>query len=224
METPVGDAPGVASDSAGKNDDGLPSPKFKPKLRPHELPKVVLDTVPLNMDITQVEAPSESVAKLNSAGPPSAEKALSTSSRMATTPEGRDPTADRLLLATNSVPVHAMRSSMGVLRFKTGIVMEQAKNEKIEKDPKIGILRKDPHIIRELKLAVENDEAARKRLDELVADYLRKNKLRFNSFEIVRFLIKDAKLHPVDALVYANMPKLSIPVDTEMEIPEKYDK
>ncbi|NOY74529.1 MAG: hypothetical protein GXP32_01895 [Kiritimatiellaeota bacterium] len=224
MESPIGDAPGVASDSVGKSDDGLPQPKFKPKRQPHDLPKVVLDTVPLNMDITQVEAPADVVVKHNSAGPPSAEKALSTSTRIATTPEGRDPDADQLLLATSSIPVRAMRNSIGTLRFTTRIVMEQPKNMRIEKDPKIGLLIKDPHIIKELKLAVDDDKAARKRLDKLVNDYLRKNKLRFNSFEIVRFLIKEAKLHPVDGLIYANMPKFSIPVDSEMEIPERYDK
>ncbi|MCK5845543.1 MAG: PD40 domain-containing protein, partial [Victivallales bacterium] len=224
MEAPVGDAPGVASDSEGESDDGLPQPKFKPKRQPHELPKVVLDTVPLNMDITQVEAPGDVVVKHNSAGPPSAEKALSTSARMVTTPEGKDPTADRLLLASSSVPVRTMRSSMGTLRFNTKIVMESARNEKIEKDPKIGLLMKDPHIIKELALAVAADKSARKRLNKLVTDYLRKNKLKFNSFEIVGFLINEARLHPVDGLIYANMPRLAIPVDSEMEVPEKYDR
>ncbi|MCK5844213.1 MAG: PD40 domain-containing protein, partial [Victivallales bacterium] len=128
MEAPVGNAPGVASDSTGKSDDGLPQPKFRPKRQPRELPKVVLDTVPLNMDITQVEAPTDAVVKHNSAGPPSAEKALSTSSRIATTPDGKDPTADQLLLAASTIPTHAMRNSLGTLRFTTRIVMEQAQN------------------------------------------------------------------------------------------------
>jgi hypothetical protein len=224
MEAPVGNAPGVTSDSAGKNDDGLPQPKFKPQRQPHELPKIVLDTVPLNMDITQVQAPTNAVVKHNSAGPPSAEKALSTSTRIATTPEGKDPTADQLLLAASSFPTRSARNSLGTLRFSTQIVMEQAENQKIQNDVEIGMLMKDPHIIKELKLAVADDKAAKKRLDKLVKDYLQKKHLQFNSFEIVRYLINESKLHPVDNLIYANMPKLIIPVDSEMEIPEKYDK
>lgn len=224
MEAPVGNELGVASESAGKNEDGLPQPKFKPKRQPHELPKVVMDTVPLNMDIAQVEAPTTAVVKLNSAGPPSAEKALSSSTRMATTPEGKDPTADQLLLATSSFPSRSMRNSMGTLRFTTKIVMEQDKNQKIRKDPQISMLMKDPHIIKELPLAVADDKAALKRLDKLVAAFIRKKHLKFNSFEIVRFLVHESKLHPVDGLIYANMPKFTIPVDEEMEIPEKYDK
>ena len=40
----------------------------------------------------------------------------------------------------------------------------------------------------------------------------------------MRFLIKEKNLKPVGDMVYSNMANLDIPVDSELEVPEKYNK
>jgi hypothetical protein len=58
----------------------------------------------------------------------------------------------------------------------------------------------------------------------MIKSFIQRKKLAFNSFEIVRFLITENKLKPVGSLVYRNMGGLNIPVDSELEVPEKYNR
>jgi len=86
------------------------------------------------------------------------------------------------------------------------------------------MLLKDPKVAEALALSMQNDVAAEKKLKDMIEAFIRKNNLQFNSFEVVRFLIAEMRLKPVDGLVYGNLPGLNIPADTELEVPEKYNK
>ncbi len=223
MEAPPGSKSGAAESTSGDQSDGIPKPVFKPSKRPKEIPRIKLDSVPIKTDITQVEDPNVVVAEKNSVGPPAFEQALTQSNRVANTPEGKN-AADQLLLATSAPPVKTMTGSIGTLLFKPRIVMEESLRKEMRETPELGMLLKDPNLSKALKLSLQRDIAAEKELKDIIEAFIRKNNLKFNSFEIVKFLISEKKLGPVDGLVYDNMPRLNIPVDTELEVPEKYNK
>jgi Tol biopolymer transport system component len=223
METPPGNNPGAAASTSGDESDGIPRPVFKTTKRLKEIPRIKLDSVPLETEITQIEDPTVTVAEKNNSGPPSIEKALTQNNRITDTPEGKD-SADQIMLAASAPTVNTMSDSMGTLIFSPRIVMEEAQQREMKKSPKLGMLLKDPKIARALTLSMQDDLAAKKELKDMVEAYIRKNKIKFNSFEVVKFLISERKLNPVDSLVYNNLPKLNIPVDAELEVPEKYNK
>ena len=223
METPPGNSPGEAASTSGDQSDGVPKPIFKQTKRPKEIPRIKLDSVPIEMDITQVEDPNVEVAEKSNVGPPGIEQALTQAHRVTDTPEGKE-AADQLLLAASAPPVKTMSGSMGTLLFTPNIIMEEAVKREMKASPEIGLLMKDPNIAKALKLSLMDDVAAQKELKDRIEAYIRKNNIKFNSFEIVKFLISEQTLKPVDSLVYGNMPTLDIPLDTELEVPEKYNK
>jgi hypothetical protein len=117
-----------------------------------------------------------------------------------------------------------MTGRTGTLLFSPHIVMEESKIKEMKETPELGMLLKDPNIARALSLSMQQDVAAENKLKDLIEAYIRKNNLQFNSFEIVRFLIAERKLQRVDGLVYGNLPGFNIPADTELEVPEKYNR
>ena len=221
METP-GQAQGIATPTTGKSSDGIPKP-FEKTPRP-DIPKIEMDSVPITMNIVQIEDPNKEVLDKNNIAPPSAERALKQSNRVLDTPEGRDPTADEILLAASAVPVKGVPGSLGTLLFDIKLKLEEAKIQEMQKSPELAILLKDPNIARALEMTMQNDKVAEQKLKDLIKGYIEKNHLKFNSFEIVRFLIAESKLKPVGDLVYGNMMGLNIPADSELEVPEKYNK
>jgi len=223
MEAPPGNDPGEASSTSGDESDGIPRPVFRTNPRPREIPRIKLDSVPIETDITQVEDPNVTVADKNNVALPSVEQALTQSNRIANTPEGKD-ASDQILLAASAPPVKTMTGRAGTLLFNPRIVMEESKMREMKESPELGKLMKDPIIAKAIELSLQRDVEAQKMLKEMVEAYIRKNNIQFNSFEIVRFLIADRKLQRVDGLVYRNIPGLNIPVDTELEVPEKYNK
>ena len=222
MESPPGEAAGIATPTAGKASDGIPKP-FKKTPRP-EIPKIEMDTVPITMNIVQIEDPNQEVLDKNNIAPPSAEHALKQSNRVLDTPEGKDPTANEILLAASAVPVRGVPGSFGTLIFDTRLKMEEMKVKEMEKSPELDLLRKDPNIAKALAMTMQNDKVAEQELKDLIKGYIKKNRLQFNSFEVVRFLIAESKLKPVGDLVYSNLLDLNIPADSELEVPEKYNK
>jgi WD40 repeat protein len=223
MESPPGEAAGIATPTAGKASDGIPEP-FKKTPKSRDIPKIEMDTVPIEMTIVQIEDPNEEVLYKNNIAPPSIDRALKQANRVLDTPEGNDPTANEILLAASAVPVLNVPGSMGTLMFDTRLTMERGQLEKMAKVPELGLLLKDSDIVRALALTMQNDRIAEQQLKDLIEGYIKKNRLKFNSFEIVRFLIAENKLKPVGDLVYQNMAGLNIPADSELEVPEKYNK
>ncbi len=223
MESPPGNNPGEAASTSGDESDGISKPIFKPTPRQKEIPKIKLDSVPIQMDIAQVEDPDVEVAEKSNVGPPGIEQALTQSHRISNTPEGKEIT-DKVIFAATAPPVGMMKGSMDKLFFSPTIIMEEAVKREMKASPKIGLMMKDPRIAKALKLSLMDDAAAKKELTDMIEAYIRKKNIKFNSFEIVKFLIAEQKLKPVDSLVYNNLPRLEIPLDTEFEVPEKYNK
>ena len=224
METPPGNNPGEAASTSGNQSDGIPQPvKFKPLPRPKDIPKINIDSVPIDTGITQIQEPELTVSVKNVLGPPSVEKAMTSTSGVADTSDVKD-TSEQILLAASAPKVNARRGSYGTLLFEPRIVMEESKMREMKKSPELGMLLKDPHVAKALALSLQHDAAAEKELKDRIDAFIRKNNLKFNSFEIVRFLIAEGKLKPVDGIVYQNMPSLYIPADTELEVPERYNR
>lgn len=222
MESPPGEAAGISTPTAGKMSDGLPKP-FEKTPRP-KIPRIKMDTVPVEMNIVQIEDPNQEILDKNNVAPPAAERALKQANRVMDTPEGKDPTANEILLAASAVPVQNMPGSMGTLLLDPRLTMEVGKVEEMKATPELGLLLKDPNITKAIELTLQNDRVAEKELKDLIEGYIKKNNLQFNSFEIVRFLIEERKLKPVGSLVYRNMKSFDIPADSELEVPEKYNK
>ena len=223
METPPGNNPGAAASTSGDESDGIPRPVFKTAPRPQEMPRIKMDSVPIETDITQIEDPNVIIAEKNNTGPPSVEQAMTQSNRITDTPDGKD-AADQVMLAASAPPVKTMTGSLGTLLFDPHIVMEESKRREMRESPELGMLLKDPNITKALKLSMLNDKAAGKKLKDRIEVFIKKHKLKFNSFEVVKFLLAEKKLRPVDKMVYQNMPGLSLPVDTELEVPERYNR
>ena len=217
METP-GEVQGIATPTDGKANDGIPKPYSK-----LDIPKVEMDSLPVTMKIVQIEDPNQETIDKNNIAPPSVERALKQSNRVIDTPAGRDST-NEILPTASAVPIKGVPGNFGFPLFDVGLKMEENKVKEMQKSPELTILLKDPNITKALKLTMQNDKIAEQKLEDLIKGYIKKNKLKFNSFEIVRFLIAENKLKPVGNLVYGNMMRLNIPADSELEVPEKYNR
>jgi Tol biopolymer transport system component len=225
MESPPGAASGSSAPSSGESDNGIPNPKFNKPRRHRTPPRLKMDTVPMDMDVTMVEDPNARIADKNAMGPPSVERNLTQPSRVATTLPGKDPLAERLVVAAAAAPKGNIRNSFGSLFFEPKIKMEEKKNHgDMKPPPELGILTKDPNIAKAVELVLQMNMTDKKEVLAFLQDYARKNKLKFNSFAVVRALVAEGKLGNVDGVIYKTMPAFSIPADNEMELPEKYNR
>lgn len=223
MDSPPSDNAGIASPTSGSASEGIPMPKTFTKMERPPIPKMKLDAVPLNMNIVQIEDPNQTVLDKNNAAPPSAVNSLRQANRIIDSPAGKNP-VNEAFLAANAAPVLTGSQSMGTLIFSPRIKMDEKKTSEMKKSPKLGLLLKDSNITGAIDLTIQNDKVAERKLNDLVKAYIKRNKLKFNSFEVVRFLIAERKLKRVGSLVYKNMNGLNLPTDSELEVPEKYNK
>lgn len=221
MEAPPGTSSGQETATPGKSSDGIPKP-FKMTPRP-EVPKIKMDTVPIKMDIVQIEDPTEEIVERNTVGPPASERALKQANRVLDTVETKNPT-DEIMMAASTAPVQRIPGSLGTLLFDANIKLDQQTIEKMKKTPELTLLAKDPKIAKAIEMTLQNDKVAEQELKDLVQGFIQRRNLQFNSFEIVRFLIAERKLKRVGSLVYQNMGLFDIPADSELEVPEEYNK
>lgn len=221
MEAPPGKSTGKSNPTAGKLSNGLPKP-FKPTPRP-EIPKMNLDAVPVEMEITQIQDPNKEVLEKNDVSAPLAERALRQANRVVDSPEARDPVNEVMLVAV-AAPVRNVPGSLGTLFFDTKIKLDEKTLGKMRKSVELTVLKKDPKIAKAIALSLQNDKIAQEELKDLVKGFIQRNNMQFNSFEIVQFLIAENKLKRVGGLVYKNMGLFDLPTDSELEVPEKYNK
>jgi hypothetical protein len=165
------------------------------------------------------------IADKNAMGPPSVERNLAQSNRVVDSPSGNDPMANKLIIAAPAAPKGTMRNDSGMLFFKPRIVMEEKRpQEEAKPPPELGILTKDPNIAKAVELVLQMKMTDRKEVLAFLKDYARKNKLKFNSFAVVRALVAEGKLGNVDGIIYKTMPAFKLPADNEMEVPERYNR
>ena len=225
MEAPPGAESGSSAPSSGESDDGVPKAKFQRVARKKQMPRLKMDTIPMEMDVPMVEDPNMRIADKNAIGPPSVERNLAQSNRVVDSPSGNDPMANKLIIAAPAAPKGTMRNDSGMLFFKPRIVMEEKRpQEEAEPPPELGILTKDPNIAKAVELVLQMKMTDRKEVLAFLKDYARKNKLKFNSFAVVRALVAEGKLGNVDGIIYKTMPAFKLPADNEMEVPEKYNR
>ncbi len=226
METPPGAAAGAeAASSAGKSAQGIPKPQFQKVERVATTPRLKMDTIPMDLSPTAISDPHAVVATKNNVGPPSLERHVAQTGRVATTIPGRDPLANKLVVAAFSAPPGHRRNNAGMLMFRPKIMMEErVAKSRTSPEPPLGLLTKDPSVAKAVGLVLKMKLDDTKKVIAFLNEYARKHKLAFNSFAIVRALVKEGKLSPVDGVIYKNMPRFSIPVDSEMEVPERYNQ
>ena len=225
MNSQPGEKAGESTAAAGKVSNGKPKP-FKPQEKKQEdvVKYVELNAVPIDVEVNQVNDPVKEVTKKNNKTPSKVQKALSESNRVVDSPKASDETADEIMLAAAPAPVSNMQGALGTFFITPHIKLDSRRNLDREKSRQLDLLAKDPHISREIALILNNDKVARERLNKILTSYIKKNQLKFNSFELVEFLIKKAKLKPVGDMIYKTMEDFNLPVDEELDLPEKYQK
>ncbi len=222
MESPPGQAAGDdAAPAAGKFSDGMPKP-FQELARP-EMPKIQLNSVPIDMDVLRISDPVQTAMVKSDIAPPAADRALRHSDRFVDTPDTRDP-ADQIMLAAGMSPVMSVPGSLGILMIDQNIRLDENRIQEMRDSPELTLLANDPNIAKAVDLVLKRDKIAEQELEILVRDFIQKRNLPFNSFEIVRFLVAEMQLKPVGGMVYDNLGGFQLPVDSELDVPEKYLK
>jgi len=228
METPPGEKAGASTAAAGKTSDGEPKPvklKQEAKKRTEDLIKYAqLQSVPIKINTKEINDPVKKITSKNNKTPSELEQALSQTNRVSNSPSSKNKNDNELKLALAPAPITGMQGLPGTFFLTADIKMEGRKKTDHSISPEIEILKKDPNIARALAVVLKNDKVSRKELNDLVKDFIKKNKLPLNTSEAVGLLIKDGKLNPVGDIVYRSMGAFQLPVDEELDMPEKYLK
>jgi hypothetical protein len=225
MDTPPGEKSGESTAAAGKISDGIPKPFKQQEKQPDDAVKYVeLNTVPIKVEVDQVNDPVNEVTNKNNKTPSKIQKALAQSNRVVDSPKASEESADEIMFAAAPAPVTNMQGALGTFFITPNIKLDSRRNIDQETTRKLDLLAKDPNIARALALVLKNDKVAQEQLNKMLASYIKKNQLKFNSFELVKFLIKKAKLKPVGDMVYKTMDNFYLSVDEELDLPEKYQK
>jgi hypothetical protein len=228
LETPPGESPGESTAAAGKNSDGDPKPlkiKHKTKKLTEEVIEYAkLKSLPIKVETNAVNDPVKNITTKNNTSPSELEKALAQSNRVADSPSSKNNNSSELELAMAPAPITGMQGLPGTFFLDADIKMEGRKKTDISKAKRIEMLTKDPNIAHALSIILKNDKVSRKELTDLVKDYIKKNQLPFNTSEVVGLLIKNGKLNSVGDIVYRSMNTFELPVDEELDMPEKYLK
>jgi hypothetical protein len=228
LETPPGENPGESTAAKGTKSDGRPKPvKFKnktKKLTEEVIEYAKLKSVPIKVQTNAVDDPVKNVTTKNNQTPSELEQALAQTNRVGDAPSADKSNSNELQLALAPAPVTGMQGLPGTFFLEADIKMEGRGNTEIKKDKNIEMLKKDPNIARALSIILKNDKVSRKELTDLVKNYIKKNKLPLKTSEVVGILIREGKLNPVGDIVYRSMDTFELPVDEELDMPEKYLK
>lgn len=222
MESKPAGGPNVTAKKKGSK-QGLPSASKSRKGRESlkiAVPKLASSPMPTKPVKSQN---NNDVAISKSAAPPSFEDIGKSTTDVAMSGEGKNSHAKSTKAAGSAFSSKNFASSLGFFKLNCFLKMEEKKEEEVVEDLELGLLTVDPRIAG--MLAIETPKRVRKQIiQELKKDYmLNNNIIFFNGFKGKNFVKKSDILdRSVSALIYKNAPKLEIPVDSELDVPEKY--
>ncbi len=220
MEAPKGNKNDATGSSKGKG-RFPPKPQIKPQMLQQKTFEVVkqppaMTLAEVKMESTELNQMPEALHKKRTLRP-AMRKAVSESTEVI----GEDISEVTSDLEASQGTRSISDSGMFVLYMKMN--MEERKRKAQEEElPELGLLTKDMHLMKEQEFEMLKDEE-KFRFLSFIKDRLKRNgPMNFRSFLPLWLLIKEKELTPIDDTIYKSMTELSIPADSELEVPENY--
>ena len=222
MEARPAGAPNVKAAKKGSA-QGLPSATKSKKRR--ESLKLSSSSMEASPKQTQESASqdSQSASTDKSSAPPSFDDIGKSSTNAAVSGQGKSANAQSTKAAGAAFASKSFASSLGFFKFKNFLKMEEKMEEEKIEDLELGLLEVDPRIAEILAIYIPG-ELRKLLINELKKDYMRNgNIMSFSDFSALDIVKKsDIINRSISSLIYKNTPGLQIPVDSELDVPEKY--
>ncbi|MBN2642261.1 MAG: PD40 domain-containing protein [Victivallales bacterium] len=220
MEAPKGDKDDAAGSSKGK---GHSAPKPPTPAPPIERKTFEIAKIPPSMELS---APEAELTGLTAAPPGE------TKTRQALAPAMRDKDAKESELAdampgitANISPARGTRSASdaGMFRLPSRMRMEEMPRQKDSNElPDLGMLTQDRIFMQALALELKKDDEEFMSLKFFKEMLKMRNLMDFRNFVTLSRFVQERNLNPVGDRIYDVVPRLSIPTDSELEVPEDY--